>query len=295
MARKTPTDPVPGAPTTAGQMAHSSSPAEADPVRPIGGQSPIDPLTTAEAVEKLGGTESAATAGTGAPRGGYAHTDGDAMDELTARRDAILLAMLPDVAFDGWTRAAMLRGAEMAGMEREAALASFPGGPAEVVDHFSNWADREMLSRLDPQDLAAMKVRDRITLAVRTRLEVLAPYKEAVRRTIALLALPQNAGIGPRILYRTVDAMWFAAGDTSTDYNFYTKRMLLAGVQTSTLLYWLEDRSVGNADSWAFLDRRIADVMRVGKNIAQFQGLGGLLNHLPNPFRFSRHLRRTMR
>ncbi|MFM2042515.1 MAG: hypothetical protein RLY86_1091 [Pseudomonadota bacterium] len=245
-------------------------------------------------------------------------------DELTARRDAILLGMLPDVAFDGWTRTAMLRGAEAAGYEREAALASFPRGPVEVVEHFSAWADRAMLDQLAGTDLAALKVRERITLAVRTRLEILAPYREAVRRSAALLALPPHAAVGPRILYRTVDATWVAAGDTSTDYNFYTKRMLLAGVQTSTLLYWLEDRSEDNADTWAFLDRRIADVMRIGKGIGQIRALGGgqtgsgqtgggqsgggqsgggargpdlagLMARLPNPMRFGRHLRRSMR
>lgn len=249
-----------------------------------------------------------------APESAAPETAAPEPDELTARRDAILLGMLPDVAFDGWTRTAMLRGAEAAGYEREAALASFPRGPVEVVEHFSAWADRAMLDQLAETDLAALKVRERITLAVRTRLEILAPYREAVRRSAALLALPPHAAVGPRILYRTVDAMWFAAGDTSTDYNFYTKRMLLAGVQTSTLLYWLEDRSEDNADAWAFLDRRIADVMRIGKGIGQIRALGGgqgggaaqaggtrgpdlagLMARLPNPMRFGRHLRRSMR
>lgn len=283
--------------------AASAVSAQPAPESASGAGTSVDPVTTVElgletetAIGKLAaGAEEpfAGAAGTSGP--GDTFADGDATDELTARRDAILLGMLPDVAFDGWTRTAMLRGAELAGFEREAALASFPGGPAEVVDHLSDWADREMLARLAEQDLAAMKVRDRITLAVRTRLEILGPYKEAVRRSVAFLALPQNANRGPRMLYRTVDAMWFAAGDTSTDYNFYTKRMLLAGVQTSTLLYWLEDKSEDNADTWAFLDRRIADVMAVGKNIAQFKGFGGILNRLPNPLRFTRHLRRTMR
>lgn len=212
-------------------------------------------------------------------------------EELAARRDAILLGMLPDVAFDGWTRTAMLRGAEMAAFEKEEALAAFPNGIPQVIEHFSGWADREMLDRLAEAELESMKVRDRITLAVRTRLEILAPHKEAVRRSVAMLALPQAAGLGPRILYRTVDAMWHAAGDTATDYNFYTKRALLAGVQTSTTLYWLDDRSEGNERTWAFLDRRIADVMRIGRGIGQLKDAGGLLERFPSPFRFMRHLR----
>lgn len=216
-------------------------------------------------------------------------------EELTARRDAILLALLPDVAFDGWTRAALLRGAELAAFEKEEALAAFPDGVPQVVAHFSGWADRQMLERLAEADLAAMKVRDRITLAVRTRLEVLAPYKEAVRRSVAVLAMPQHGGLGPRLVYRTVDAMWQAAGDTATDYNFYTKRALLAGVLTTTTLHWLEDRSEGHAATWSFLDRRIADVMQIGRGIARLKDAGGLLDRFPSPLRFVRHLRGSPR
>lgn len=212
-------------------------------------------------------------------------------DELTARRDAILLGMLPDVAFDGWTRAAMLRGAQMAGYAREEALAAFPDGPVQVVAHFSGWADRTMLAQLAGHDLAALRVQERITLAVRTRLEILTPYREAVRRSVSFLTLPQAAGLAPRLLYRTVDAMWVAAGDTSTDYNFYTKRLLLSGVLTSTTLVWLDDRSEDNGDSWAFLDRRIRDVLRVGKGIGRMKEMGGLAGLLPSPARFMRHFR----
>ena len=214
------------------------------------------------------------------------------VDALTELRDRLLLATLPNVAFDGWSLTSLRQGAEQLGMGASEAFAAFPGGVAGLVEHFSGWADRQMLDRLAAHDVAALKVRERITLAVRTRMEVLAPHVEAVRRSVSFLAMPQNAGLGPRILYRTVDAMWYAAGDTATDFNFYTKRMLLAGVQTSTLLYWLGDRSEGHADTWSFLDRRIGDVMRIGKGIAQAKDVGGMLAKFPSPFRFARHVRR---
>src|SRR4029077_14179482 len=89
--------------------------------------------------------------------------------------------------------------------------------------------------------------------------------REAARRALALLALPLNAGLGLKLLYRTVDAMWYAAGDTSADFNFYTKRAILAGVYSSTLLYWLNDRAEGSEATWSFLDRRIDDVMKFEK------------------------------
>lgn len=214
---------------------------------------------------------------------------------LAARKDAILLAMLPDVAFDGWTDATLRRGAEAAGFHPQEVLAAFPGGPLEAACWFSDWADRRMRAALADTDLSTLKVRERVTLAVRRRLEILIPYREAVRRASTLLALPQNATRGPQLVYDTVDAAWRAVGDKSVDYNFYTKRLLLAGVVTSTMLYWLDDRSEGLADTWSFLDRRIANVMSVGKVIGQVTGradkAAGLFAHIPSPVRFMRNLR----
>lgn len=214
---------------------------------------------------------------------------------LAARKDAILVAMLPDVAFDGWTGTTLRRGAEAAGFHAQEADAAFPGGPVEAACWFSDWADRQMVDALAGTDLTALKVRERVTLAVRKRLEILIPYREAVRRASSLLSLPQNATRGPQLVYATVDAAWRAVGDTSVDYNFYTKRLLLAGVVTATTLYWLDDRSDELTDSWAFLDRRIANVMSVGKVIGQVTGradkAAGLLAYIPSPTRFMRRLR----
>ena len=117
-----------------------------------------------------------------------------------------------------------------------------------------------------------MRIRDRIATAVRTRLDLLAPHKEAVRRAVAFEALPGNAPRALKAVYHTVDAMWHAAGDTATDWNFYTKRALLAGVYTSTVLIWLGDQSEDCAETWAFLDRRIEDVMRIEKAKAKVRG-----------------------
>jgi ubiquinone biosynthesis protein COQ9 len=113
--------------------------------------------------------------------------------------------------------------------------------------------------------VSTLKMRDRIKFAVRSRIELHTGSKEAARRALALLALPLNSALGLKLLYRTADAMWYAAGDTSADFNFYTKRAILAGVYSSTLLYWLNDRSPGNEATWRFLDRRIDDVMKFEK------------------------------
>jgi len=145
----------------------------------------------------------------------------------------------------------------------------FPGGGLAVVEYLSERADRRTVEDMEKAEVAGMKVRERIKTAVRIRLERHVSSRESVRRALALLALPLNAPIGLKLLYKTVDAMWYAAGDTSTDFNFYTKRAILSGVYSSTLLYWLNDRSEGHEATWAFLDRRIEDVMQFEKLKAQ--------------------------
>ncbi len=196
--------------------------------------------------------------------------------DIDKTRAKLLAAALAHVPFDGWTGRALRAGAADAGLEPASALNAFPGGPAELLEFFSAEVDRRMLAELEKRDLAAMKVRQRVAAAVRARLDLLAPHREAVRRGLSFLALPRHAGLGAKCLYRTVDAVWYAAGDTSTDYNFYTKRLLMAGVYTSTVLFWLNDSSKGCAETWAFLDRRIAEVMRLGGTLGR--GIGALLD-----------------
>jgi ubiquinone biosynthesis protein COQ9 len=146
-----------------------------------------------------------------------------------------------------------------------------------------------MLAALDDKTLAAMKVRDRVGTAVRARTALLEPHREAVRRALIVLALPQNVPLGMKLLYDTVNAIWYAAGDTASDFNFYTKRGLLAGVYAATMLYWLDDRSPASADTAAFFERRLAEVMQLPKLGAKLrQGA----DWLPNPFRLMRAVRR---
>jgi ubiquinone biosynthesis protein COQ9 len=193
-------------------------------------------------------------------------------ETLPTLRDEILQAALPHVPFDGWTRRAMRRGAVDAGYDTAAADRAFPYGAADIVAHYSDLSDRRMAEELARRDLGSMKIRERIAAAIRVRLEQAAPHKEAVRRALSVLALPSNAPVALRALYRTVDAVWRAAGDTSTDWNFYTKRALLAGVYSTTVLCWLDDVSDGGTETWEFLDRRIADVMRVPQIAGRVRG-----------------------
>lgn len=200
-------------------------------------------------------------------------------------RDALLVATLAHVPFDGWGRAALRSAAKDLGMDPVLAFNAFPGGESELIAAFSAWADRRMLAELEQRDLAAMRVRDRVGEGVRVRLRLLEPHREAVRRALSFLALPQNGPLGLKCLYRTVDAIWYAAGDRSTDYNFYTKRLLLAGVYASTQLYWLNDRSEDRAPTWAFLERRIDEVLKIGGRLGStVKGLLDLPDRLARRF-----------
>jgi ubiquinone biosynthesis protein COQ9 len=194
---------------------------------------------------------------------------GENPDPDSDLRDRLADAVAAEAAFEGFSRAALAAAGTKLGLATNEAQRLFPGGGLGVVEYLSERADRRTVEDMEKAGVAGMKVRERIKTGVRLRLERHVGQREAVRRALALLALPLNAPIGLKLLYKTVDALWYAAGDTSTDFNFYTKRGLLAGVYSSTLLYWLNDRSEGNASTWAFLDRRIEDVMRIEKVKAQ--------------------------
>ena len=201
-------------------------------------------------------------------------------DPDAALRDRLADAVVAEAAFEGWTRTALAAAGRQLDLPAGEVDRLFPGGPIQVLTHASKLADRRTVRDMEAEGVLALKIRDRIKSAVRIRLERHVGNREAARRALAVLSLPFNAGLGLKLLYKTVDALWYAAGDTSTDFNFYTKRATLAGVYSSTLLYWLNDRSPGAEQTWSFLDRRIDDVMKIEKLKSQVRrwtgaGTGG--------------------
>ncbi|MBU8876577.1 COQ9 family protein [Reyranella sp. MMS21-HV4-11] len=186
-------------------------------------------------------------------------------DPDSTLRDRLADAVASEASFEGWTRAALASAARGLDLPAGEGERLFPGGPLDVLTFLSRRSDLRMVEDMEKEGVVALKIRDRIKGAVRIRLERHSGQRESARRALSLLSLPFNAPLALKLLYGTVDAMWYAAGDTSTDFNFYTKRATLAGVYSSTLLYWLNDRSPGAEATWAFLDRRIDDVMRIEK------------------------------
>ncbi|MCT4611155.1 MAG: COQ9 family protein [Pelagimonas sp.] len=182
--------------------------------------------------------------------------------------DALLDAILMHVAFDGWSRTSFDAAVADAGVDPVVADALFPRGAVDLAVAYHKQGDQVMIRQIAATDLSDMRFRDRVTFAVRARLEA-AEDREAVRRGTTLFALPQYAADGAKLIWGTSDAIWTALGDTSDDFNWYTKRATLSGVYSATVLFWLGDDSLGSEDTWAFLDRRIENVMQFEKFKAQ--------------------------
>ncbi|MBV7408297.1 COQ9 family protein [Maritimibacter sp. DP1N21-5] len=182
---------------------------------------------------------------------------------MSEKSDAVTLldAVLMHVPFDGWSEAALRAACDDTGIPMEAARQHFPRGAVDMAFAYHKRGDAVMVAALRERDLSALRFRDRIALAVRLRLE--AADRELVRRGMTLFTLPQHAADGSRALWETAGLIWDTLGDTSRDVNWYTKRATLAAVYSSTVLYWLGDESVGYEATWAFLDRRIDDVMKI--------------------------------
>ncbi|HVM22380.1 MAG TPA: COQ9 family protein [Sphingomicrobium sp.] len=191
---------------------------------------------------------------------------------LEQLRRQLALAVGENAVFDGWTRKAVDAAAEQLGIDPVQARLAMPKTQAGMVDAYIREVDRALEAYFTPERLQGLKIRDKIRALIWRRLEIMGPARESVRRGLAILAMPQNVPLALRISWRTADLMWRIAGDTSTDFNHYTKRMTLGAVYASTLLAWLDDRSEGWIDTAAFLDRRIDDVMQFERFKAQWRG-----------------------
>lgn len=187
--------------------------------------------------------------------------------------DELRLVLAEDVAeaaiFDGWTDAAVESAAGLRGVNAQVAKAAYPGGAIDMIEAWIAAVDAKMAAAFAPADLAMVSVRERIRRLVVFRLEAIAGKEEALRRALSVVAMPQNAGRSLRLGWRSADVMWRLAGDVATDYNHYTKRCLLTGIYAATLAVYVDDDSEGKGDTLAFLDRRLADVMRFEKAKAQ--------------------------
>ena len=183
--------------------------------------------------------------------------------------DELRLALAPAIAdaaiFDGWSDAALEMAAEQMGADIDVARLAFKGGAIDMVFAWIEAVDMAMAATFPEEVVAPMKIRERIRSLVQFRLDAVAGQEEALRRALAIMAMPQNAPASAKRGWQTADLMWRLAGDTATDYNHYTKRAILASLYGATLAVFVEDDSEGKAETKAFLDRRIEGVMKFEK------------------------------
>ena len=198
--------------------------------------------------------------------------------DLEKLRTQIIVASLSHVPFDGWTMKALKRGATDCGLDDASALLAFPVSATDAIEYHSQLADKNMVR--EAGDLSSLSVRKRVAKAIQCRLEQNIAHREAIRRACSVLALPANAPMAARCRYRTVDTIWYVAGDRSSDWNFYSKRGLLAGIYCATLIYWLDDTSTNTNETWGFLNRRIDNVMQIPMIK---QRISSFIGKLPRP------------
>ncbi|GJL97805.1 MAG: hypothetical protein DHS20C06_16220 [Hyphobacterium sp.] len=204
------------------------------------------------------------------------------------RLDLILDAALPHAAFDGWSDETLALAAADAGLSQDDVLLIAPRGALDLIAHWSARLDQTMLDRLQEVDLKSMKIRERVTFAVQSRLDAIGPHGEAALRARARLLLHDAATLGAELVWATSDAIWTGMGDPSTDFNWYSKRATLSAVYATSLAAWLNDRDPDKANAKAFLDRRIENVMEFEKAKA---GWRKMTKDLPDPAQILARLR----
>jgi ubiquinone biosynthesis protein COQ9 len=191
---------------------------------------------------------------------------------MTSPENALLIdAILQNVPFDGWTQTAIRNALISLGEPPENAPLVFPNGTAEMIEAFCTLADERMVAAAAEENILALRTPARVKRILEIRFAQNNDHKDVIRRALAWLALPRHALLSAKTLARTVDSIWFAAGDTSADFSWYTKRTILAAVYTPTLLFWLRDTSENNTETFAFLDRRLANTAHLAKLTKPFK------------------------
>jgi ubiquinone biosynthesis protein COQ9 len=182
--------------------------------------------------------------------------------QVSATRKAVLAAALPNVVFDGWSDRTLADAVEASGVDPSISRIAFPRGGVDLALAFHYERDEALAADLAGADLSGMRFRDKIAYAIMRRLQLVAGDREAMRRAASLLALPHHAADAARAIWHTADTIWNALGDTSRDYNWYTKRTTLSAVYSSAALYWLGDETPDFSATREFINRRIDNVMQ---------------------------------
>ena len=213
------------------------------------------------------------------------------MDQVL--KEKFIKVVASQAIFRGWSNDSVKEACTDLDLDPRILESSFPRGVLDVAIAFHRIGDRDMINSLESENLSNLKMREKITFAIKCRLGVIGADKELIRLCMSFFALPHNFLDGSKLIWGTADKIWNFLGDESEDYNFYTKRAILSGVYSSVILFWLGDDSEGNTATWGFLDRRIQNVMqfenlkaRIKKKSSNFESLKGpsrLISRIKKP------------
>ncbi len=172
----------------------------------------------------------------------------------------LLRAVVARAGHAGWTPAVLRQALADCGEAPELAPSHFPRGVVGVIEAWMALADAEMTAAAASENLAELRIPARIRRLIELRLRALEPDRDAMRGAAAVLALPWNLPAGLRSTSRTVSAIWYAAGDESADFSWYTRRATLMAVLSSVTLFWLRPNPPTIEETLSFLDRRLSEL-----------------------------------
>lgn len=204
-------------------------------------------------------------------------------EDIMTLRDRVLETLLPHVPEHGWQWSLVQSAVRDCGLQDGAERTIFPNGLVDVVAHFSDYADRQMILALKDVPYSALRTKDRIRAALLARYRFLAPYREAVRYVTAFWSMPLHVAQGQRVLWRTANRIWNWAEDKAyTDHSRHSKRAVLSSIMLGTTMVWITDDSPDIMVTQAFLDRRLENAMEIGRTF-------GTMKHvIPTLFRQNR-------
>ena len=209
----------------------------------------------------------------------------------------ILLQLLKNVPFDGWTWDALYNSAidlnifknDLTEKDKSNLRNHYDNEIVNAIKKFNDYLDNEMIKKFKKAKLVNQKIPVKIKNLIMFRLNTSYEYKDAIRSSISIMSFPRNSKLALKMLYKTCDEMWRASNDKSTDFSFYTKRLVLSGVYTSTLFYWLNENDSKKVEN--FLDRRLYDIHRFGKIKTLSNGFPNLFNKTNDVIRLLRNLK----
>jgi ubiquinone biosynthesis protein COQ9 len=180
--------------------------------------------------------------------------------------------IIKNVPFDGWSKEALRNASAALSLEPDYAEHLFADGIIEVVQMLITELDKEMLTRYHAKDRSEFGITKKVKEALKIRFQIMAERKLLFHQTIMYLTLPWNTPKAIKFAWNTADLIWHdVVGDNSLDFNYYSKRSLLSGVYAASLLYFISDNSIKHEDTFDFIDRKINDVVSLGRNLSKLK------------------------